>query len=158
MHETAERNGVLFYLAVNDRKFAIIGDSAYNIALTKFLVNQLGLIPGKQIITENPPEEYRDAIRELYKNIAEYVSTDVEFEEDSYTIHEKIRNTDYGHKPPIIFGTTWERDLAKEFKTSIVEVGFPTSYEVVLSRAYIGYRGALTLLEKIYTTTVSASA
>ena len=139
-------------------KFAIIGDSAYNIALTKFLVNQLGLIPGKQIITENPPEEYRDAIRELYKNIAEDVSTDVEFEEDSYTIHEKIRNTDYGHKPPIIFGTTWERDLAKEFKTSIVEVGFPTSYEVVLSRAYIGYRGALTLLEKIYTTTVSASA
>lgn len=27
MHNTAERNGVLFYLAVRDRKFAIIGDS-----------------------------------------------------------------------------------------------------------------------------------
>jgi uncharacterized membrane protein len=30
MHKTAERNGVLFYLAVNDRKFAIIGDSGIN--------------------------------------------------------------------------------------------------------------------------------
>jgi uncharacterized membrane protein len=30
MHETAERNGVLFYLAVNDRKFAIIGDAGIN--------------------------------------------------------------------------------------------------------------------------------
>ena len=30
MHNTAERNGVLFYLAVNDKKFAIIGDSGIN--------------------------------------------------------------------------------------------------------------------------------
>ncbi len=30
MHETAERNGVLFYLAVDNRKFAIIGDKGIN--------------------------------------------------------------------------------------------------------------------------------
>lgn len=30
MHKTAERNGVLFYLAVNDRKFAILGDAGIN--------------------------------------------------------------------------------------------------------------------------------
>lgn len=30
MHDTAERNGVLFYLAVDDRKFAIIGDAGIN--------------------------------------------------------------------------------------------------------------------------------
>jgi len=139
-------------------KFAVIGDSAYNLALTKFLVNQLGLIPAIQIITEDPPEKYRSGIREEFKNIAEDVSVDIEFEEDSYTIHEKIRKTDFGHKPPIIFGTTWERDLTKELKGSIVEVGFPASYELVLSKSYVGYRGALTLLEKIYTTIVGASA
>ena len=30
MHETAERNGVLFYLAVNHRQFAILGDAGIN--------------------------------------------------------------------------------------------------------------------------------
>lgn len=30
MHDTAERNGVLFYLAVSDKKFAIIGDAGIN--------------------------------------------------------------------------------------------------------------------------------
>ncbi|GBG57153.1 nitrogenase molybdenum-iron protein subunit beta [Sporomusaceae bacterium FL31] len=139
-------------------KFGVIGDSAYNLALTKFLVNQLGLIPGKQIITENPPEEYRESIQIQYQTIADDVATEVSFEEDSYIIHQTLRHTNFGHKPPIIFGTTWERDLVKELKGAIVEVGFPSSYEVVLSRTYVGYRGALTLLEKIYTTTVGASA
>ncbi|WP_299579357.1 TPM domain-containing protein [uncultured Sunxiuqinia sp.] len=30
MHKTALRNGVLFYLAVSDRKFAILGDAGIN--------------------------------------------------------------------------------------------------------------------------------
>ena len=33
MHETELRNGVLFYLAVEDRKFAIIGDKGINDAV-----------------------------------------------------------------------------------------------------------------------------
>lgn len=30
MHETAERNGVLFYMAIKDHKFAILGDAGIN--------------------------------------------------------------------------------------------------------------------------------
>lgn len=139
-------------------KFAVVGDSAYNLALTHFLVNQLGLIPARQIVTDNPPDEHREAIRGQFRRIAPDVSVEIAFEEDSHAVHQLLRATDFGHKPPILFGTTWERDLAKELKGAIVEVGFPASYEVVLTRSYVGYRGALQLLERIYTTAVSASA
>ena len=30
MHETAQRNGVLFYVAMNDKKLAILGDKGIN--------------------------------------------------------------------------------------------------------------------------------
>ncbi len=30
MHQTAERNGVLFYIAINDKQFAVIGDKGIN--------------------------------------------------------------------------------------------------------------------------------
>ncbi|MDT3426629.1 nitrogenase molybdenum-iron protein beta chain [Paenibacillus forsythiae] len=138
--------------------YAVVGDSTYNLALNKFLVNQLGLIPKKQIITDNAPEKYREAIAQEYQKLAHDVATTVDFVEDGYIVGKLLRETDFGHKPPIIFGTTWERDTAKALNGKIVEVGFPASYEVVLNKSYIGYRGALQLIEKIFTVAISASA
>ena len=67
MHKTALRNGVLIYLAVNDRKFAIIGDTGINskvptgfwdeiqTAMTsEFIKNEFanGLIKGIEMVGE----------------------------------------------------------------------------------------------------------
>jgi nitrogenase molybdenum-iron protein beta chain len=138
--------------------YAVVGDSAYNLALNKFLVNQLGLIPARQIITDKTPEKYRAELADEYQHLAEDVAADVEFVEDGYIVNKLLKETDFGHKPPIIFGTTWERDTAKALGGHIVEVSYPVSYDVVLNKSYIGYRGALTLLEKIFTTAISKSA
>ena len=110
------------------------------------------------IITDNAPEKYRASIREEYKHLAKDVAVDVDFIEDGYIADKILRETDFGHKPPIIFGSTWERDTVKELKGYIVEIGFPASYEVVLNRSYVGYKGALTLIEKIFSTAISKSA
>jgi nitrogenase molybdenum-iron protein beta chain len=139
-------------------KYAAVGDSAYVLAISKFVVNQLGLIPAAHIVSENPPEEFRESIEKEFHSLAHDVSGNVEFAEDGYIIGKILENTNFGHKPPIIFGTTWERDTAKKLGGNLIEIGFPASYEVVLNRTYIGYRGALALLEKIYTAAISASA
>jgi nitrogenase molybdenum-iron protein beta chain len=115
-------------------------------------------VPASVVITDNTPPEHRDAIRAAFAKLDHDVGIEPVFAEDSYAVHTALRSADFGRKPPLIFGTTWERDLAKELRGFILEVGFPASYEVVLSRGYAGYRGALTLIERIYTTAISRSA
>ena len=44
MDKTAERNGVLFYLAVSDRKFAIIGDAGINAKVTTTFWDEVSLL------------------------------------------------------------------------------------------------------------------
>ena len=135
-------------------QFAVIGDSSYTFAYTKFLSDQIGLIPVKQIITDNPPERFREGIKEQFRHISDEVSVEVEFIEDGYLVEESLRNTDFGTGVPLILGTSWETDVAAEKKGLLIEVGPPTTEEVAINKSYIGYRGAFTLLERIYTATV----
>ena len=135
-------------------QFAAVGDAAYNIALTKFLADQIGLIPVKQIITDNTPEKYREEISELYHNLSDGVSVEVEFIEDGYIAEEKIEQTDFGSGVPLVLGSSWERDAVDKIGGVLVEVGTIATEEVVLNRSYIGYQGALTLIEQIYSAAV----
>ncbi|HEY3419255.1 MAG TPA: nitrogenase component 1 [Methanomassiliicoccales archaeon] len=137
-------------------RFAVVTDSSYGLAITRFAVNQLGLIPSLVIATENPPEEYREMISNEFRHISDDISLDLKFIEDGYHISSELKNS--AEKPAMIFGTTWDRYVAKELKATVVEVSFPASYEVVLSGSYVGYRGALLFMEKIFTTAISGSA
>jgi len=135
-------------------RFAVVADSAYTLAYTKFLADQVGLIPVKQIIIDNPPESFRDGIRKEFKNLSEGVSVDVEFIEDGYLVEKSLAQTDFGSGVPLILGSTWETDVVSEKKALLLEIAAPASEEVVLNGSYVGYRGALRLLERIYTKAV----
>ena len=135
-------------------KFTIVGDAAYNIAFSKFLADQIGLIPVGQIISDNTPVKYRDEVAALYNELSEGVPGNVEFIEDGYLIEKKISEYDFGSSTPLILGSSWEQDVAKEKNAVLVEVGTIATEEVVLNRSYIGYNGALQFIEKIYSAAV----
>jgi uncharacterized membrane protein len=60
MHKTALRNGVLFYLAVVDRKFAIIGDAGINAKVPEGFWNNV-----KEILQKNFKEgKFTDGLSE----------------------------------------------------------------------------------------------
>jgi nitrogenase molybdenum-iron protein beta chain len=135
-------------------RFAIVSDAAYNLAVTKFLADQMGLIPVKQIITDNTPEKHRGAIAELYKNITDGVSADVDFIEDGYVIEKELEQADFGASTPFIFGTSWETDVAAKRKAALIRISPPVTDRLVVNKGYVGYRGALSLIETIYTASV----
>ena len=135
----------------------IVADSAYALAVAKFLVGDLGLNPGVIVITENPPETEREAIRDAFRDLAPGIDADPLFESDGHKAHAVLRAHPRIGELPIVFGSTWEAGLAGEIGAPLVEISYPVTDEVVLSRSYIGYRGALQLIERAYTTVVRQS-
>lgn len=136
-------------------EFVVTADAAYALAYSKFLADQIGLIPKKVIITDNTPEKYRPAITEYFKNnISEGVSIDVEFEEDGYLVEKKIESVEFTSGKPLILGSSWELTLADKKGALFFEVATPSSETLVINRSHIGYRGALQFLERIYSASV----
>ena len=136
-------------------EFVVTADAAYALAYSKFLADQIGLIPKKVIIADNTPEKYRPAISEYFKNnISEGVSIDVIYEEDGYEIEKEIESVEFTSGKPLILGTTWELTLADKKGALFFEVSTPSSETLVINRSHIGYRGALQFLERIYSASV----
>ena len=135
-------------------KFAVAGNATEVLSYSKFLADQIGLIPVKQIIVDNPPENLRDEISSYFKNLSEGVSVDVEFLEDGYLVEESLRNTDFGAGVPLILGSTWESDVARDKKALLIEVSSPSTETLVITRSFAGYRGALNFIERIYSQAV----
>ena len=132
----------------------VVSDSAYALAVASFMVEQLGLVPAGLIVTENPPEAARPGIVAAFGALTGDVP--VHFANDGYEIDRIVRATDLTGHLPILFGTTWEGEVAQALDAPLIEIGYPCTDEVVLSRASLGYRGALHLIERVYTTVVRA--
>lgn len=132
------------------RRFSTVTNAADALSISKFLVNDFGLVPGKQYITDSTPEEYQEAVSGYFKEFKYGIESDVVFSTDGYEIHEDIRNTDY-FGPPLIIGSIFEKKLAEELSGNFLAVSVPIKERLILSGSYVGYHGGLKLLEDIYT-------
>lgn len=64
-----------------------------------------------------------------------------------------VRNS--GYEQPLIIGTSWDHDLAKQVGGYHLTIALPITDRLVLDRAYVGYRGGLRLIEDIYASVLS---
>ncbi|MBM7865603.1 hydrogenase [Heliobacterium gestii] len=135
-------------------RFVTIADSFYALGITRFLIQDLGMLPEVQFITDDTPPEHQQAINGYFENIAEGVRPPVVFANDGGEVREALRAIRFRERP-LILGSTWDRVSARELKGYSLSVSLPISERLVLSRAYAGYDGALRLTEDIYSVILS---
>jgi len=138
---------------VINKQFTVIADAQYALGITKFLVNDLGLVPAKQFVADDTPKAYRDRIAEEFKKLNFGLEAEVSFETDGYKIHEEIRQHDY-HGYPLILGGYYEKEVTEELKGNFLNISWPVQDKVVFDDFYVGYTGGIRLIEDIYTVAV----
>jgi nitrogenase molybdenum-iron protein beta chain len=139
--------------ALSNKEFAVIADSGYAVGITKFLANDLSLSPGLIAVTDQPEENLREPIRENIGRLDYDLEPTVLFESDNYKIWENIKK----NKPNVVFGSTNDKIEGKKYGISTFPLTFPLYDQVVLSKGYSGYRGAVTLAEELSTMLISGT-
>ena len=131
------------------KRFAVVADAQYALAITKFLVNDVGLFPAKQYVTDNTPPELQETIRQEFKTLNYGIEAEVAFIADGYLIQQEIKET-YFNGYPLIIGSSWEKKIAQQTQAHYLAVSWPVNERLVINSSYVGYEGGLTLLEDIY--------
>ena len=131
------------------RRFYTLLDATYAMGFSKFLLNELGILPAKQFIVDDTPEIFRESIRKHFAEISEFRSAEVDFIIDGGKIHEEIKKDDHKNRA-LILGSGWERDIAKEISADLLIISAPVFYRLVLNCGYAGYAGGLRAIEDIY--------
>lgn len=134
---------------VMSKRFVVVSDAAYSLAVTKFLVNDMGLFPSRQYITDDTPEEYREQIRAWFRELNYGIEAEVEFTTDGHQIHREIAAADFNGYP-LILGSSWEKTLARETDAHYVNISHPVVERLIINGSIAGYKGGLKLLEDIY--------
>ena len=135
---------------VINKQFSVVADAQYALGITKFLTNDLGLVPAKQFITDDTPKEYREAITEEFKKLNYGLEAEVVFETDGYKIHEEIKSHDY-HGYPLVLGGYYDKEVTEDLKGNFLNISWPVKDKIVLNDAIVGYEGGIRLIEDIYT-------
>ena len=136
------------------KRFTVVSDSEYTIAVTKFLVNDMGLFPEKVFITDDAPKSFQQKISDELNELNYGIKTEVQFTTDGHDIHEQIKAADFAGTP-LIIGSNWEKKLALELGGHYVNVSYPMLEKLVINDHIAGYSGGLHLLEQIYTAAMS---
>lgn len=146
----AEYLSEAFMISLPHAFYAVVADSSTAIGLVKYGTNELGWLPEIVILTDNPPEEYQEAIiKQLTENLEGVVTPKVVFEIDAH----KIRLLLQKHTLQLVLASSLEKYIAHEELNAIhLSIAYPVFDKVIVDRSYAGYRGGLALFEDLTAT------
>jgi nitrogenase molybdenum-iron protein beta chain len=134
------------------KRFVMIANSNYALALSKHLINDLGMIPERIYITDGVGEEYREAVTKQFSRFDGGINAELVFTEDGGRPEREIKTRISEHpliQHPYILGSYWDKIWADECMSPFLPVSMPLGDRIVLNKTYFGYAGALTFYEDL---------
>lgn len=129
-------------------RFAVVGDSASAIGITRYLANDASQTPLAVVITEPMyrPEDKQRIINSITD--LEYAKPpEIFFESDYSNIIEKL---DKFPDIDMLIGSSSEREYCAKHGIFGCVMTFPIYDRTIINRGIVGYRGSLTLTEDLY--------
>jgi nitrogenase molybdenum-iron protein beta chain len=127
----------------------MILDSSYVLGISKFLLNEVGIVPKEQFIVDGVPEAFQQAIRAELAASSAKREIPVSFDPDAGKAQEAIRAITHPGRG-LLIGSGWDKQLAEEKGFDFLSASNPSPYRLVLTTGYLGYQGGLRLIEDIY--------
>ncbi|MDR1942166.1 MAG: hypothetical protein LBQ47_07550 [Endomicrobium sp.] len=137
--------------------FHVLSDSGYVLGISKFLLHEVGIIPKELFIMEQTPDEYKQKILDEASKISDKRKISVYFQPDGGLAQDIIRGADHQGRG-VLLGGAWDKQLAQEKQFDFVSIGHPSTYRLVLTTTYFGYKGGLRLIEDIYNAALATYA
>ena len=131
-------------------KLYTTGDSLYALAYTKYLEQELGFIPERVYITDDPAPDKEEILKKIIeKKLPEYKDVFVINKDNEQNLID-LKNRVRVENRALILGSDWERDVAKETGNLFKYISVPIGQDLIIQNTHVGYRGGLNLLEDIY--------
>jgi len=131
------------------KEFFLLGGSGTALSVTKFLVNDIGLIPRAVYVTEDVPDEHRERVVELFSDLEAKADFPVIVGSDG-GIFEATATTETVQGRPAIFGSVLDEIYAKENLLPFVSISTPLGNNLVGESHYFGYQGGIRLFHEFY--------
>jgi nitrogenase molybdenum-iron protein beta chain len=128
----------------------LTADSLYALSVTKFLEQELGFLPRGVYITEDPQGKNEELVKEAYAKLLPEYKDVLYLNADINSFHQKITDHVKECNRTLLLGSDWERDLARKTGTLFSYLGAPIHQHLYINKTYVGYNGALTLIEDAY--------
>lgn len=126
-------------------------DDIYGVGLADFLENELGIEVVKFYDISEPNNASKEAVKKSLEEIKPGLGERTVFEGDNAQIRKDIlENIKERKTKSVIFGSSWDREIAAETGSILIYLSIPLLDLVNINRSYVGYNGALKLIEDLY--------
>ncbi|MDR1930908.1 MAG: nitrogenase molybdenum-iron protein, alpha and beta chain [Treponema sp.] len=130
------------------RRFAVVGESANVVPITRFLANDYGFTPEAAILTDvvfRPEDKKR--IEDQLLHLESVRPPQVFYSGDQWEINQTLEKFP---ETTLLIGSTNEGEYAMKHQIQHFIACYPNTERLIYNRSCAGYRGALTFMEDIY--------